>query len=142
MKNYFNGFLGLLYVLMFFSLIALTVWCMWLITPYIVYFYLVMMVLMFMRFALGVRNYATKYALNVMLSIDQQWQVIFSPLLNIGIRSKHKFGSADETASSVVGKNLVETGQWRWKFIELMLSILLEGGRPHSVRSIEHDEGY
>lgn len=129
-----------LYFFMFTGLVVFTVWGFWQLSPLIVFYYLTMMVLMFVRSAFKIKNWLTNHALSVMLSIDQHWQVTFSPLLNLGVKTKHKFGKEDETASSVVGKNLKATGGLHWMLIELLLSMVLEGGRPHAVPSIEDDE--
>lgn len=136
MKKLFDIF----YALMFTGLIAVTFLLLWTINPIVLYFYLSCLALMFVRFSLKVKDPLTKYAAKIMISLDQHWQVIFSPLLNIGVTTEHRFGNEDETASSVVGKNLKATGDLRWKIIEFFLSAILEGGKPHAVPSIEEDE--
>ena len=77
-----------------------------------------------------------------MFRIGSHWQVILAPILNLGVKTIHKFGRPDETASSVVGKNLLETGGLHWRMIEKLLSVIMEGGKPHAVPSIEEDEGF
>lgn len=81
-----------------------------------------------------------KYAMRVMIALDQGWQVVVSPILNLW-KPRHKFGAPDETASSVCGKNLRDTGETRWKILEVIFSWLFEGGKPHSIKAIEDDEG-
>ena len=132
---------GFMYALMFLVLMVGTFGVFYLVHPYILYFFGVMLVLIALRHAFRWRNWLTNWADKVMTSIDQTWQVLFSPLLNLGVTTKHKFGDPDETASSVVGKNLRDTNLFRWRFIEKVVSILLEGGKPHSIPSIEEDEG-
>ncbi len=101
---------------MFLVLMFGTFYGFYLLEPYILYFILVQLVLIALRHAFHWRNWLTNWADSFMTSID-------------------------ETASSVVGKNLRDTGLFRWKFIEKVVSILLEGGKPHSIPSIEEDEG-
>lgn len=80
-----------------------------------------------------------RYALAVMTSVDQLWQVIASPIFNVWAH-KYKFGNPDETASSVVGKNLRATNGLEWRIIEFVLRWLFEFGKPHSIKAIEDDE--
>lgn len=48
-----------------------------------------------------------KYLWNVLLTIDQGVNVMFSPVLNpIFGTDNNKFGNPDETLSSVLGKNI------------------------------------
>lgn len=133
---------GFIYALFFLGSALGFFWLMWIIEPYVLYFYLSMLGLLFCRHVLGIKFWLTKWADYVMTSLDQHWQVLFAPLFNLGVTTEHKFGHPDETASSVVGKNLRDTGLFRWRFIEKVISILLEGGRPHSIPSIESNEGY
>ena len=112
---------------------------MYLIEPLLLYFYVAMFLLMVTRYLFGWRFWLTTWARDVMTSIDQHWQVLMAPLFNLGVTTEHKFGNPDETASSVVGKNLQATGLLRWRVIEWFVSVLLEGGRPHSIPSIEKD---
>lgn len=80
------------------------------------------------------------YATRSMTSLDQGWQVLVSPILNLW-KPVYKFGYPDETASSVCGKNLRSTGEARWKILEFVFSWIFEFGKPHSVKAIEDDEG-
>lgn len=129
---------GFIYAVMFLALMFGTFYGFYLLEPYILYFILVQLVLIALRHAFHWRNWLTNWADNFMTSIDQTWQVLFSPLLNLGVTTEHRFGHPDETASSVVGKNLRDTGLFRWRFIEKVVSVLLEGGKPHSIPSIEN----
>jgi len=96
--------------------------------------------LMFFRYALNIKIPLTKWGVDCLVSLDQCWQVVFKFLLNLIYDCPNKFGNADQTASSVVGKNLRDTGALHWKIIEFELSWLLEGGKPHSIKAIEDDE--
>lgn len=128
---------GFLYSLMFFGLVAGCFVLFYWLNPYLFYFYIACLFLMFCKNALRINFWLTKWSERVMTSIDQHWQVVLAPLLNLGVSTQHKFGNPDETASSVVGKNLKATGALRWRVIEFMLSFVLEGGKPHSIPSIE-----
>ena len=130
----------LLYFLMFMFLMLGTFVGFYLLEPVILYVIIGFLVLSGLRHAFKWRNWLTKWADQFMTSIDQTWQVLFSPLLNLGVTTKHVFGYPDETASSVVGKNLRDTNLLRWRMIEKVVTIL-EGGKPHSIPSIEEDEG-
>ena len=104
---------------------------LYLVNPYLAYIFPAYYLLMVM---------GNNYARDALISLDQTWQTTFSPILNLW-PNKYKFGSPDESASSVVGKNLRATNGLRWKMIELVLSLVLELGKPHSIKSIEEDEG-
>ena len=130
---------GFLYASMFLGLVAGTFYVLFQITPFIVGGFGLLLVLSGLRHGLKWKNWLTEWADNLITSIDKTWQVLFSPLLNLGVTTEHRFGDHKETASSVVGKNLRDTGLFRWKFIEKILSTLLEGGRPHSIKSIRED---
>lgn len=138
MKTILNFFYGLLFV----GLVLATPAAMYLVHPAIFYFYLFNLVGAALYFSKLFKNPLTKWCAANMLSIDQTWQVHLSPILNIGVRTKHKFGAPDETASSVVGKNLEATNELRWKLIEWFLATFLEGGKPHAIKAIEWDEGF
>jgi len=43
----------------------------------------------------------------------------------------------NKTAFGVVGKNLRDTNNPEWRYIEFVASWLLEGGKPHCIPSIE-----
>jgi len=114
-----------------------TFWLFYWLNPFLFWFYIAMLVLMIARHALGIKNWVTKWAGRTMTSIDQHWNVICAPILNRFVKTQHRFGDPDETASSVVGKNLRDTGDLEWVWIEFVASWLLEGGKPHCIPSIE-----
>ena len=134
--------MAFLYFWMFMALVAWPFVAAWLYWQEFFWVTIVMMGLMFAKSAFKLDNPVTRYAMNYMLTLDQTWQVVHSPLLNLGVSTKHKFGAPDETASSVVGKNLEATNGRHWILIEFMLSTVLEGGKPHALKSREFDEGY
>ena len=129
-----------LYPAVFFGLAGFALYGLWLIEPMILHFHLACLLMMFVRYTFNVKFWLTKWANNIMTSLDQYWQVVFSPILNLAPDLVHRFGNEDETASSVVGKNLRDTNARHWIAIEKVLSVVLEGGRPHSLPSIEDDE--
>lgn len=108
--------------------------------PILFYFYAITLGLLIARHALGIKTWVTKWGDNTMTSIDQHWNVVLAPILNRFVKTEHKFGNPDETASSVVGKNLRDTNDPEWRYIEFVASWLLEGGKPHCIPSIEEDE--
>ena len=75
---------------------------------------------------------------NVLISIDQTVGVILSPVLNLVMNPKHKFGDPDETMSSVMGKN-VRNGSCRGCYAICKILHLLDP--DHCKKSIEDDEG-
>jgi hypothetical protein len=83
--------------------------------------------------------FGSRYVLSVLTSVDQLWQVIASPVLNLW-QHKYRFGNPDETASSVIGKNLRSGNGLEYRIIEFVLSWLFEFGKPHSIKAIEDDE--
>jgi len=132
------GFLrGMTASIVYWGLAVGTFWLFYWLNPYLFYFYVGALVLMIMRHALGLRFWMTKWADSTMTSIDQHWNVVCSPILNRFVRTQHRFGDPDETASSVVGKNLRDTNDPEWRYIEFVASWLLEGGKPHCIPSIE-----
>ena len=129
-----------LYPIMFFALVGGAIYGLYWLHPFIVYFYLACLLLMIARYNLNLKGRTTRWAVRVLTSIDQHWQVLLSPILNLAPDLYFRFGNEDETASSVVGKNLKFTNARHWIVIEWVLSHTLEGGRPHSIPSIEDDE--
>lgn len=125
----------MIFFVVFFGLavgfLAFISYALWLVQPVLVWTVPIYWALMIL---------GNDYAVRVMLSLDQGWQVLVSPWLNLW-KHPHRFGAPDETASSVLGKNLEETGLFRYKACEFVLSWVFEGGKPHSVRAIEDDEG-
>jgi hypothetical protein len=75
---------------------------------------------------------------DVLIGLDQLVNV-FARVLNPILNPKHKFGSPDETLSSVMGKN-VRAGSCRLCFF--MCRILNLVDPRHCQKSIEEDEGY
>ncbi len=125
---------SILYVVMFFMLIVLQVI---LSSPIIVLMFLVCSGLMIARYVFGVKTEVTKWAVHYLTSEDQRWQVMYKFLLNTAPNISHKFGDEDETASSVIGRNLLANNGLEWRMIEFVLSWVLEGGKPHSIPAIE-----
>lgn len=76
------------------------------------------------------------YIWNILIWLDQGVNVLLSPLLNLLLRPKHKFGDPDETLSSVFGKNKADC---KACFLICMVLHLLD--KKHCERSIEWDEG-
>lgn len=128
------------YVAMFFGLVGGFIYGLYWLNPLIFYFYLACLFLMYARYGIGVKTDLTRWAVQVLTSIDQHWAVLLKFPLNMAPDMVHGFGNPDETASSVVGKNLKATGAWHWKAIEFCLAYLLEGGKAHSIPAIEEDE--
>ena len=82
-------------------------------------------------------NTVLNWLWNILITIDQGANVLFSLLLNAGLKPKHKFGNPDETLSSVMGKN-VRAGSCRTcHFICKWLSFI---DKNHCKKSIEDDE--
>ena len=131
MRKAANKVAAVLYFFLFVGLVGLTFWAFYVFVQPVFWFYIACLLGMAAK---------VRYCTRVMISIDQHWQVVLAPILNIGVTTRHRFGNPDETASSVVGKNLRATNGRHWILIELLLSIVLEGGRPHAIPSIEHEE--
>jgi len=77
------------------------------------------------------------YFWRLLLSIDQFFNVLLSPLLNLLLKPSYPFGNEDETISSVMGKNL-RLGSCRACYFVCRVLHLLD--KNHCKRSIEHDE--
>ena len=135
-----NKILNILYALLFFALILVAPITMYLLNPIILYVNIFFLIFSSLYYVFHLKNKLTYWALRSILAVDQGWQTWLSPILNVGVTTDHKFGNADESASSVVGKNLKETDELRWKIIEFVLSTVMEGGKPHSIKAIENDE--
>ncbi len=73
---------------------------------------------------------------NILISIDQFFNVLLSPLLNLILRPSARFGDPDETLSSVFGKNGEECRACH--FICKLLHLI---DPQHCERSIESDRG-
>ena len=78
-----------------------------------------------------------KYLWNILIWIDQGFNVILSPILNIFISNEHDFGNPDETLSSVMGKQ-IRLG--RCKGCKLICKLLHWFDPDHCNKSIEDDE--
>lgn len=78
-----------------------------------------------------------KYFWNVLIWIDQGFNVIFGVMLNPFIRSGNKFGNPDETLSSVFGKNVREG---KCKGCHFICKLLHRLDPDHCKKSIEDDE--
>ena len=83
-----------------------------------------------------------EYLYRIAVAIDQMGNVVLGPFMNeffIKKKSLNKFGSPDETISSVIGKNkrtlmLTPLGD----FIRRVLNMF---EKDHSIKAIEEDEG-
>ncbi len=73
---------------------------------------------------------------NMLISIDQYFNVLLSPLLNLILRPSARFGDPDETLSSVFGKNGEEC-----KACHFICKLLHLIDPQHCERSIESDRG-
>ena len=73
---------------------------------------------------------------NILISIDQFFNVLLSPSLNWILKPKARFGYPDETLSSVLGKNRAQckTCYWICRALHLI-------DKNHCEKSIELDEG-
>lgn len=81
----------------------------------------------------------TAYLWNILISLDQLGNVALAPLLNALLRpTAARFGSPDETLSSVMGKN-IEAGECVGCRLLCRLLHVLDPG--HCEKSIERDEG-
>lgn len=81
-----------------------------------------------------------QYCKFVWIWVDQGFQVMWSPLLNFILRPcrHYMFGNPDETASSVIGKNL--TTNMSFVYIDKVLSFFDKTSKTHAKDSIERDE--
>ena len=77
-----------------------------------------------------------KWLWNILISIDQFFNVLLSPLLNWMLKPEARFGFPDETLSSVLGKNRERCKTCYW------ICRALHWIDPnHCEKSIELDEG-
>ncbi len=80
------------------------------------------------------------YTWNLLIALDQLFNVLLSPLLNALVRNGGaRFGYADETLSSVFGKNHRRDTCRVCSFICRHILDRIDHG--HCSRSIEADEG-
>ena len=77
-----------------------------------------------------------KYFWNILISIDQFFNVLLSPIFNL-FTIDNNFGAPDETISSVMGKNIREN---RCKFCHIICYFLNKIDENHCKKSIEEDE--
>jgi hypothetical protein len=95
---------------------------------------------MFLYGLIRVRN-KKQWFLNLAISKDQYGNVLGMYLFNdllILKKSKHRFGSPDETISSVLGKNKREGTLT--KIGQILSNVLDFLDHNHSIKSIEEDE--
>ena len=90
-------------------------------------------------------NRARPYALESFVAYDQLFNVIFAPVVRrIFGFPIFDFGHADETVSSVLGKNILLAPNHCTKgirLVDMVLSRIDPRSRKHCVDSIEFDEG-
>lgn len=75
---------------------------------------------------------------NVLVWIDQGLNVLMSPMLNPALDPRFRFGSPDETLSSVFGKNVRANA---CRFCKLICKLLDKIDKNHCAKNIEEDEG-
>lgn len=78
------------------------------------------------------------YFWNVLTTLDQSINVIGSPIFNLLFSGDHKFGSPDETLSSVMGKNVKKNN---CVLCHMICGVLNMFDKGHCDKSIEKDEG-
>ena len=83
-----------------------------------------------------------KWLFNVLIAIDQLANAAFYPLLNwcLNTPPEARFGSPDETLSSVFGKNIRANRCKACKIICKILDVLDPRPGSHCKQSIEDDE--
>ena len=105
--------------------------------------YFMLLVLAPIGIVLSVLKRPKQYFWRIAISLDQLGNVICAePMNNLFLKewSESKFGSPDETISSVLGKNQVaETLTDKGKILVHLLHIL---DNNHSIKSIEKDENF
>ena len=79
------------------------------------------------------------YFWRLLVSIDQFFNVLLSPVLNAVLKPHYRFGNEDETLSSVFGKN-VELGSCKGCYYICRVLHLIDPG--HCKNSIERDENH
>ncbi len=123
-------------VLVFFSLVLAAAFGVWRVFPYVFY---TLVGMLFVFIAPG-HTRPQQYSQQIWLWLDQGWQTILAPVLNVILRphGHAMFGSCDETASSVVGKNRDKNLAFLW--IDKVLSFFDPAGGSHGLASIEDDE--
>ncbi|MEY8194718.1 MAG: hypothetical protein RPR28_07685 [Cycloclasticus sp.] len=124
-------------VLVFFSLVFLAVFGVWRGAPYVFY----TLGGTFLVFIAPGRTRPQLYSQQIWIWLDQGWQTILAPILNVILQpyGSSMFGSCDETASSVVGKNRNKNLAFLW--IDKVLSFFDPASGSHGLSSVEDDEG-
>ena len=127
---------ALVATLIFFGLVTLTAYGVWYVSPVAFGTLITMGVIGF----LPGKTRAQLWCLNVWVSLDQLWQVVWAPVLNLLLQpmGAHMFGAPDETASSVVGKNAYRNKPFIW--IDKVLSFFDPSKGSHGKASIETSE--
>jgi hypothetical protein len=87
----------------------------------------------------------TAYGREVFIAYDQLLNVLLAPVFRcLFDYPTYDFGYADETVSSVIGKNVLRGPQFSHRSLFIVnewLSKLDPRSKNHSVESIEYDEG-
>lgn len=133
-----NKIIGVLSALFFFGLVLFTVGLFYWIEPCLFYTLMGMLVI----WIIPGKTPLQIYCANVWLLLDQAWQVIYAPLLNLvmGPGGHAMFGHPDETASSVVGKNRHKT--LGFKYVDKVLTFFDTSTKgSHGINSMELDRG-
>ena len=90
-------------------------------------------------------SHGQRYGIEVFTAYDQLMNVLFAPVLRWLFRYPcYDFGYADETISSVIGKNILKAPQFSDKSLFIVngwLTKIDPYSKNHSVDSIEYDEG-
>ena len=83
-----------------------------------------------------------KYIFRIFLAIDQLANVLFGPLLNLLLETPPgaRFGSEDETLSSVFGKNIRAGRCKACRVVCWVLDRIDPRGGSHCLQAIEDDE--
>lgn len=127
---------ALVATLIFFGLVALTAYGVWYVSTTVFWTLIIMGVIGF----LPGKTRPQQWFLNIWVSLDQLWQVFWAPVLNVLMQPNgdHMFGAPDETASSVIGKNLDKGRQFVW--VDKVLSFFDPSKGSHGDASIESSE--
>lgn len=75
---------------------------------------------------------------NILLWLDQGLNVLLAPVLNFVLSPRFKFGSPDETLSSVFGKNVRANA---CRLCKIICALLHKIDKNHCAKNIEEDEG-
>lgn len=129
-------FTNILRTLSFFALVLITVYFFYLLSPALTGTLLAMLGV----FVSPGYTVVHKWCGNVWVWLDQGFQTVYAPILNVLLQPSGTamFGNPDETASSVVGKNLNTNNSF--VYIDSVLSFFDKNSRQHAKDSIEIDE--